>query len=67
MEYYGKMSELEKAGEDFFRTHRSYLVNFKYVEKYDASTIYLEKGTALIAKQKFSEFVKKYMEYNQRR
>ena len=68
IEYYGKMSELESmVGEDFFRPHRAYLVNLKYVEKYDASTIYLEKGTALMAKQKFSEFVKKYMKYNQRR
>lgn len=68
IEYYGKMSELESmAGEDFFRPHRAYLVNFKYVEKYDASTIYLGKGTALMAKQKFPDFVKKYMKYNQRK
>lgn len=68
LEYYGKMSDLEAlVGDDFFRPHRSYLVNFKYVEKYDSKTIYLEKGTALMAKQKFSEFVKKYMKYNQRR
>ena len=68
IEYYGKMSDLEaSAGDDFFRPHRAYLVNFKYVEKYDATTIYLEEGTALMAKQKFPEFVKKYMKYNQRR
>ena len=68
IEYYGKMSDLEAAaGGSFFRTHRAYLVNFKYVEKYDATTIYLEKGTALMAKQKYPEFVKKYMKYNQRR
>ncbi len=68
IEYYGKMSELEKeAGDDFFRSHRAYLVHFKYVEKYDASTIYLEKGTALMAKQKFPDFVKKYMQYNERK
>ena len=68
IEYYGKMSDLESvAGEGFFRPHRAYLINFKYVEKYDATTIYLEKGTALMAKQKYPEFVKKYMKYNQRR
>ena len=68
IEYYGKMSELEAlAGDSFFRPHRAYLINFKYVEKYDATTIYLEKGTALMAKQKYPEFVKKYMKYNQRR
>lgn len=68
IEYYGKMSDLEAvAGESFYRPHRAYLINFKYVEKYDATTIYLEKGTALMAKQKYPEFVKKYMKYNQRR
>ena len=67
LEYYGKMSDLEALSDDsFFRPHRAYLINFKYVEKYDASTIYLEKGTALMAKQKYPEFVKKYMKYNQR-
>lgn len=68
IEYYGKMSNLESlAGESFFRPHRAYLINFKYVKKYDATTIYLEKGTALMAKQNYPEFVKKYMKYNQRK
>lgn len=68
LEYYGKMSELEKlAGEAFFRSHRAYLVNLKYVEKYDASVIWLERGTALLAKQKFPEFVKQYMRYIRRK
>lgn len=68
IEYYGKMSDLEKQlGEDFFRPHRAYLVHFKYVVKYNASAVYLEKGTALMAKQNYSDFVKKYMKYNQRK
>lgn len=68
IEYYGKMSDLENmAGDSFFRPHRAYLINFKYVEKYDATTIYLEKGTALMAKQNYPEFVKAYMKYNQRK
>lgn len=68
IEYYGKMSELEAlAGDGFFRPHRAYLINFKYVEKYDASTIYLEKGTVIMSKQNYPEFVKKYMKYIQRR
>ena len=62
--YYGKLSDLEKiAGKDFFRPHRAYLINFKYVERYDSSVIYLEKGQALIAKQNYSEFVKRYLRY----
>lgn len=68
IEYYGKMSELAKlAGEDFFRSHRAYLVHFKYVERYNATTIYLERGTALMAKQNYPLFVKSYLKYNQRR
>ena len=68
IEYYGKMSDLEAlTGDNFFRPHRAYLINFKYVEKYDATTIYLEKGTVLMAKQNYPEFVKKYMKYIQQR
>lgn len=68
IEYYGKMKELEKkAGDDFFRSHRAYLVNFNYVRKYDAATIYLEKGQALMAKQNYREFVKRYLYFNQRK
>ncbi|MDE6744806.1 MAG: LytTR family DNA-binding domain-containing protein [Lachnospiraceae bacterium] len=68
IEYYGKMKELhEKAGEDFYRPHRAYLVNFNYIRKYDATTIYLEKGQALMAKQNYRDFVKSYMRYNQRK
>lgn len=68
IEYYGKMKELqEKVGEDFYRPHRAYLVNFNYIRKYDATTIYLERGQALMAKQNYSEFVKCYLRYNQRK
>ena len=68
IEYYGKMSDLEPlAGDSFFRPHRAYLINFKYVEKYNASTVYLENGSVLMAKQNYPEFVKRYMKYIQRR
>lgn len=67
VEYYGKMSDLEaQAGEDFFRPHRAYLIHFKYVLKYNASVIYLEKGTALMSKKNYPVFVKQYMRYNAR-
>ncbi|MCM1174565.1 MAG: LytTR family DNA-binding domain-containing protein [Blautia sp.] len=68
IEYYGKLSDLEKQlGEDFFRAHRANLVHFKYVEKYNASEIWLEKGHALMARQNYAEFVKRYLRYNQRK
>lgn len=67
IEYYGKMKELEKTvGDEFYRPHRSYLVNFRYIRKYDAATIYLEKGQALMAKQNYQDFVKRYLRYHQR-
>jgi DNA-binding LytR/AlgR family response regulator len=59
---------LEKLlGEDFFRPHRAYLIHFKFVVKYDASTIYLEQGSVLMAKQNYPNFVKQYLKYNQRK
>ena len=64
IEYYGKLTDLsEQAGADFYRTHRAYLVNLKYVEKYNATTIWLEQGTALLSKKQFSGFVRQYMQY----
>lgn len=68
IEYYGKLQELrDLAGADFFRTHRAYLVHFKYVRKYDKKCVTMENGTALIAKQNYPEFVKQYLKYNQRK
>lgn len=68
IEYYGKMKELERrAGEEFYRPHRAYLVNFNYIKKYDASTIYLKRGQALMAKQNYQDFVRAYLKFNQRK
>lgn len=64
LEYYGKLTDLsQQVGDHFYRTHRAYLVNLKYVEKYDATTIWLEQGTAPVSKKQFAGFVKQYMRY----
>lgn len=64
IEYYGKLTDLsEQAGADFYRTHRAYLVNLHYVEKYNATTVWLEQGTALLSKKQFSGFVRQYMQF----
>ena len=64
VEYYGKLSDLQiQAGEDFFRPHRAYLINMKYVVKYDAHTIWLEEGSVIMSKKQFPVFVKRYLEY----
>ncbi|MDE6387539.1 MAG: LytTR family DNA-binding domain-containing protein [Lachnospiraceae bacterium] len=68
IEYYGKLTELsEQVGEDFYRTHRAYLINLKYVEKYNATTIWMEKGKVLVSKKQFSGFVQRYMQYINRK
>ena len=68
IEYYGKLTELsEQTGENFYRTHRAYLVNLKYVEKYNATTIWLENGTVLLSKKQFAGFVRRYMQYISRK
>lgn len=67
IEYYGKMKELvKKTGENFYRPHRAYLINFNFVRKYNAAIIYLEKGQVPIAKQNYQDFVKNYLRFNQR-
>ncbi len=68
IEYYGKLKELEKkAGEDFYRPHRAYLINLNFVRKYNADAIYLKRGQALVAKQNYHDFVKCYLRFNQRK
>ena len=65
IEYYGRLTELsEKAGDNFYRTHRAYLVNLRYVEKYTAATVWLEQGMSVpVAKKQFAGFVRRYMHY----
>lgn len=68
IEYYGKLTDLSRqAGENFFRTHRAYLVNLKYIEKYNATTVWLEKGTAPVSKSQYAGFVHQYMQYIKKR
>lgn len=48
IEYYGKISELEQqSGEEFFKSHRSYLVNLKFITGYNSNEITLDNGERL--------------------
>jgi DNA-binding LytR/AlgR family response regulator len=69
IEYYGQLSALEKiVGDDFYRIHRSYLVNMKYVERYDRTSITtLDGGNIPIARREYDGFLKAYMVYSRRR
>ena len=68
VEFYGKLIELEdRLSEHFVRCHRAYIVNMRYVLKYTANSITLENGAEiLLSKQKYGEFVRKYLKYTSR-
>lgn len=64
IEYYGRLKELQRqAGENFYRPHRSFLVNLNYVKRYNAATIWLDAGEVPVAKKQFPEFVRRYMQF----
>lgn len=65
IECYGKIGELEmKLKDSFFRIHKGYLVNMKYVEQYNRTEVRLKNGSSLmISKYKYQDFIKAYLEY----
>lgn len=69
IEFYGRLKELEqRLSADFVRCHRSYVVNLRYVRRYDGAEITLENGdSVLMAKTKYAEFVRRYMDYIRKR
>ncbi|MCI8326992.1 MAG: response regulator transcription factor [Lachnospiraceae bacterium] len=68
IEYYARLSDLERELSDsFYRIHKSYLVNFSYVDTYNKTEMCLLDGTKLwISKYRYAEFVKAYMRYMKR-
>lgn len=65
IECYGKIGELEnELKEGFFRIHKGYLINMKYVERYNRTEVRMKNGGSLIiSKYKYQNFIKAYMEY----
>ena len=65
LDYYGRISELEKLSDNsFFRCHRSYLINLRYLDRYTSSEIIMTNGDKVILAQKrYSELVKAYMRF----
>ena len=58
--YYEQMGKLENKLQDkgFFRCHKSYLVNLKYVDRYNRQEVILENGEkVVIAKRRYEQFV----------
>ncbi len=68
IEYYGQLSALEKlVGSDFYRIHRSYLVNMKCIERYDRAFVTMSGGDSIpIARREYDGFLSAYMEYIRR-
>ena len=69
IEYYGQLSALEKlVGRDFYRVHRSYLVNMKCIERYDKTLVKMSGGVSIpIARREYDGFLTAYMEYIRRK
>lgn len=64
--YYGQIGTLEESlGEKgFFRCHKSYLVNLKYVEGYNRQEIFLDTGERIgIAKRRYEPFCREILFY----
>lgn len=67
--YYGQIGVLEKdlKGKGFFRCHKSYLVNLKYVDVYNRQELVLDHGERLgIAKRRYEEFCQEILKYMRR-
>ncbi len=62
--YYEQMGKLENKLQDkgFFRCHKSYLVNLKYVDRYNRQEVILENGEKIvIAKRRYEQFVREVL------
>ena len=62
--YYERIGELEDklGGKGFFRCHKSYLINLKYVDGYNRQEAVLENGEKIvIAKRRYDRFVQEML------
>lgn len=68
VEFYGKLGDYERIlGEEFYRTHRTYLIHLKYVKKYNTSCVTMENGEEVpLVKQKYDAFVESYEKYRKK-
>ena len=64
--YYERIGVLEKRlqGKNFFRCHKSYLINLKYVAAYNRQEVILDNGERIgIAKRRYEEFCREILAY----
>lgn len=62
---YATMKHMEELlGENFYRSHRGYLVNMAYVAGYSMGAVQMQNGeTVYLAREKYAGFIKAYAEY----
>lgn len=67
IEVYASMDDFEKQlGDNFYRSHRAYIVNMYHITQYDKESITVLNGEKVyLTKKKYGEFVKAYMWYLQ--
>ncbi len=67
-EYGSKIDNLENEfNEDFFRCHRSYIVNLRYVNRYSDGFIYLPGGEKVpVATRRHQDFMKALLHYHRK-
>lgn len=66
VDYYEQLGVLEKNLQEkgFFRCHKSFLVNLKYVSSFNRQELTLDNGeTIIIAKRRYQEFSEVILEY----
>ena len=64
--YYERIKDLEDKLRDrgFFRCHKSYLINLKYVDVYNRQEAILENGEkVIIAKRRYEEFCREILQF----
>ena len=66
VDYYERIENLEtKLGRTFFRCHRSFLINMKYLKSYKNGTAYMENGREIpvsrLRSKEFSNVILRYM------
>lgn len=67
-EYSSKIDDLEKElNDDFFRCHRSFIVNLKYVDRYKAGVAYMPSAERIpIAARRQGDFMKALLSYQRK-
>lgn len=64
--YYEQIGELENKLRDkgFFRCHKSYLINLRYVDGYNRQDVILDNGEKImIAKRRYEEFCREILKF----